>query len=94
IPIAATYALAPRPFAIRGRVTTGNPPVASAGTTVTITSSVPAVALPPPVPTAPDGTYAFASVPAARSLTITAGTQTQTVTPAYPDPVLTVNFAL
>lgn len=94
IPISASYALAPQPFAIRGRVTTGAPPVASAGTTVTLASAVPAVPLPPPVATASDGTYAFPSVPAARSLTLTAGGQSQTVLATYPAPVLTVNFAL
>jgi hypothetical protein len=92
LPIAATYALVPGPFAIRGRVTTGNPPVAAGGTSVDITAAVPPISVPPPAVTAADGTFAFPSVPAAQSVTLAAGGQSQTVVPAYP--VLTVNFAL
>jgi hypothetical protein len=92
LPIAGTYALVPGPFAIRGRVTTGNPPVAAGGTSVDISAAVPAMSLPAPAMTSADGTFAFPRVPAAQSLTLVAGGQSQTVVPAYP--VLTVNFAL
>jgi hypothetical protein len=94
LPIAATYALAPLPFAIRGRVTAGTPPAPVAGALVSITAASPAIVIPPPATTAPDGTYALPSVPAARSLTLTVNAHSETVAPTYPDPVLTVNFAL
>ena len=95
----AAYALAPQPFALRGRVTVGTvTPVPLAGATVTLTGSVPAVALPPATLTDADGTYVFVAIPAVRSLTITAAgsghSGTQTVEPPYPDPLVTTNFAL
>jgi hypothetical protein len=92
VPLTASYALTPGPFAIRGRVTTGNPPVAAGGVSVDITAATPPITAPGPVLTAADGTYAFPSVPAARSVTLGVSGQSQTVEPAYP--VLTVNFAL
>lgn len=92
VPIEGAYSLNPGPFAIRGRVTTGNPPVAAAGLSVAVTAATPAISLPSSVTTAADGTYALPVVPAAQSVTLTVSGQSQTVAPAFP--VLTVNFAL
>jgi Carboxypeptidase regulatory-like domain len=101
IPIRPTpYALAPRPIAMRGRVTltTGLVTAPLVGATVTLTGSVPVAPLPGAATTDSDGTYTFVSVPAVRSLTVVVSggghTKTSTVVPTYPDPVLTVNFAL
>jgi hypothetical protein len=93
------YALAPRPFALRGRVTVGTvTPVPLAGASVTLTASVPAVMLPPATVTDADGTYVFVAIPAVRSLTVAAAggghSGTQTIEPPYPDPLVTTNFAL
>ena len=92
VPIDGSYALIPGPFAIRGRVTTGNPPVAAGGLSVDITVATPAITVPAPAITAADGTYSIPVVPAAQSVTLAVSGQSQTVTPAFP--VLTVNFAL
>lgn len=95
----AAFPLAPRPIALRGRVLiAGIVPQPLAGATVSLTASSPAVPLPPPVTTDADGAYAFVSVPATRSLTISAAggghSGTQTISPPYHASVLTVNFAL
>lgn len=92
VPIAKSYALAPQPFAIRGRVTIGN--AAFGGLSVSITAATPPIPLPPAVLTASDGTYSFASVGAAQSITLSAAGGSQTVVSTYPDPILTVNFSL
>lgn len=94
VPIASAYAMQPQPVAIRGRVTSGNPPVAVVGAGVSVVTIVPSAPLPATVMTATDGTYAIPSVPAARSLTLSVSGTTQTIAPAYPVPVITVNFAL
>jgi hypothetical protein len=95
----APYVLAPHPFALRGRVAVGTvAPAPLAGATVTLTGSVPAVALPAATVTDADGTYVFVAIPAVRSLTIVAAgsghSGTQTIEPSYPDPLVTTNFAL
>jgi hypothetical protein len=94
IPIARAFSLQPRAIAVRGRVTSGNPPIAVGGTTVAVTAIVPSAALPPSVVSAPDGTFLIPSVPAARSLTLTAGGTSETIAPAYPAAIIAVNFAL
>ena len=93
------YALAPRPFALRGRVTVGTvTPVPLAGASVTLTASVPAVTLPPATVTDADGTYVFVAIPGVRSLTVAVAggghSGSQTIEPSYPDPLVTTNFAL
>lgn len=84
----APYALAPRPFAVRGRVTQGGlTPTPLAGAAISIAATALATT------TAADGTYVFASVPAAATVTVLANGTPRTVATTYPEPVLTVNFA-
>jgi hypothetical protein len=97
LPIApAPYALQPNPIVIVGGVTGDG--VALAGATVRITSSTPPLALPPATTTDANGTYSFDSVPAAQSVVITATggsfSGSQTISLAYLDPIVTVNFEL
>lgn len=96
----AAYKLAPHPFAVHGRVTTGGfSPVPLAGATVSVTATVPPLVLPavlpPPVVTDANGTYAFPAVPAATTITVTVAghAPSATVLTNYPEPTLTVNFA-
>ena len=90
------YVLAPNPVVVMGGVTGKG--TALAGATVQITSSTPALTLPPATTTDPNGNYAFNTVPAAQSIVIAASggafSGSQTVSLGYLDPVVTVNFEL
>jgi hypothetical protein len=92
----AAYVLQPNPIVIQGRVTSAG--LAAPGAAVQVLAeSPPPFSLPPATTTDANGMYTLAAVPAAQTATIQAvfgGSQTQTISLDYPDPVVTVNFAL